>query len=93
MPHCPKPFFLKFRLLWYLQIDRHQVNLGPDRDVAFTRYRDLMAVPQVIVAGGTDLHGAALSRGIELPSVDGHLSVVSVAAAGLLPPQSRAHDR
>jgi integrase len=43
MPHFPKPFFRAPRGLWYVEIDRRQVNLGPDRDEAFRRYHDLMA--------------------------------------------------
>jgi hypothetical protein len=35
MPHFPKPFFKKSRGVWYVEIDRHQYNLGPDRDEAF----------------------------------------------------------
>jgi len=43
VPHYPKPFFLAPRGLWYVQLDGHQINLGPDRDEAFRRYHDLMA--------------------------------------------------
>jgi integrase len=45
MPHYPKPFFRKSRGLWYVQLERRQINLGPDRDAAFEQYRDLMATP------------------------------------------------
>ena len=48
MPHYPKPFFRKSRQLWYVQIDGRQINLGPDRDAAFTQYRDLMAAPKLL---------------------------------------------
>ena len=48
MPHYPKPFFRKSRQLWYVQIDGRQINLGPDRDAAFTQYRDLMATPKLL---------------------------------------------
>lgn len=47
MPHFPKPFFKKARGLWYVQIDRRQVNLGPNRDEAFRRYHELMTNPSV----------------------------------------------
>jgi hypothetical protein len=47
MPRYPKPFFRKSRQLWYVQIDGHQINLGPDRDTAFAQYRDLMATPKL----------------------------------------------
>ena len=53
MPHYPKPFFRKSRQLWYVQIDGRQINLGPDRDAAFTQYRDLMATPKSPVAAIT----------------------------------------
>ncbi len=45
MPHFPKPFFKKSRGVWYVEIDRHQHNLGPDKDEAFRRYHRLMAQP------------------------------------------------
>ena len=48
MPHFPKPFFKKGRGVWYVEIDRKQINLGPDRDEAFRRYHQL--------------HGPAASR-------------------------------
>lgn len=46
MPHFPKPFFKKARGVWYVEIDRKQINLGPDRDEAFRRYHQLMAQPR-----------------------------------------------
>jgi integrase len=46
MPHFPKPFFKKGRGVWYVEIDRKQVNLGPDRDEAFRRYYQLMTQPR-----------------------------------------------
>lgn len=46
MPHFPKPFFKKGRGVWYVEIDRKQVNLGPNRDEAFRRYHQLMAEPR-----------------------------------------------
>ena len=46
MPHFPKPFFKKGRGVWYVEIDRKQVNLGPDKDDAFRRYHQLMSQPQ-----------------------------------------------
>ena len=30
MAHYPKPFFKKARGVWYVEINRRQVNLGPD---------------------------------------------------------------
>ena len=41
MPHYPKPFFRESRQLWYVQLNGRQINLGPNRDAAFTRYHDL----------------------------------------------------
>ncbi|MCA9055806.1 MAG: tyrosine-type recombinase/integrase [Planctomycetaceae bacterium] len=46
MPHFPKPFFKKGRGLWYVEIDREQVNLGPDREAAYRKYHELMAQPR-----------------------------------------------
>lgn len=43
MPHFPKPFFKKSRKLWYVEIDRRQIRLGPDRDEAFQHYHELMS--------------------------------------------------
>ena len=47
MPHFPKPFFKKGRGVWYVEIDRQQINLGPDRDEAFRRYHELLAQPKL----------------------------------------------
>ncbi len=46
MPHFPKPFFKKGRGVWYVEIDRKQVNLGSDKDEAFRRYHQFMSQPQ-----------------------------------------------
>ncbi len=45
MAHFPKPFFKKARGLWYVEINRKQVNLGPDREEAFRQYHQLMTQP------------------------------------------------
>lgn len=42
MPQFPKPFYRASRLLWYVQIDGKQINLGPDKQQAFDRYHKLM---------------------------------------------------
>lgn len=47
MPRFPKPWFRKDRSSWYVQLDRKQHNLGPDRERAFRRYHDLMTRPAV----------------------------------------------
>lgn len=46
MPHFPKPFFRKSRKLWYVQIDGKQINLGPDEELAFLKYHQLMGQPK-----------------------------------------------
>ena len=47
MPHFPKPFFKTARCLWYVEINRRQINLGPEREEAFRRYHALMAQPSL----------------------------------------------
>lgn len=42
MARFRKPFFRPSRGLWYVWLDGKQVNLGPDREAAFTRYHELM---------------------------------------------------
>ena len=46
MAHFPKPFFKQARQLWYVEIDRKQHCLGPDKDAAFQQYHALMQVQQ-----------------------------------------------
>jgi hypothetical protein len=45
MAHFPKPFFKKARGVWYVEINRRQINLGPDKEQAFRHYHHLMTVP------------------------------------------------
>ena len=45
MARFPKPFFKKARGVWYVEIHRKQINLGPDREEAFRNYHKLMAEP------------------------------------------------
>ena len=45
MAHFPKPFFKKARKSWYVEIDRKQIKLGPDREQAFLQYHQLMQQP------------------------------------------------
>ncbi|MGD9854063.1 MAG: tyrosine-type recombinase/integrase [Planctomycetaceae bacterium] len=47
MPHFPKPFFKQARGCWYVEVDRRQINLGPDRTAAFARYHELMRTPRL----------------------------------------------
>jgi integrase len=42
MPHFPKPFFKKSHGSWYVEIDRKQHKLGPNKDQAFEQYHELM---------------------------------------------------
>ena len=46
MAHFPKPFFKKSRGLWYVEINRKQINLGADRDAAFAMYHQMMIQPR-----------------------------------------------
>ena len=46
LPHFPKPFFKAGRGVWYVEINRKQINLGPDQQEAFRQYHQLMAQPQ-----------------------------------------------
>ncbi len=46
MPHFPKPFFKKARGVWYVEINRKQINLGPDEEDAFRQYHQLMGQPR-----------------------------------------------
>ena len=54
MSHYPKPFFKKSRNRWYVEINRRQINLGPDRDEAFRKYHRIMAEPHEQSAPRTD---------------------------------------
>jgi integrase len=47
MPHFPKPFFRSARSAWFVQIGARQINLGADRELAFARYHELMARPEI----------------------------------------------
>jgi len=66
MAHFPKPFFKKSRRVWYVEINRQQHNLGPDKDEAFRKYHQLMAQP------GT----RSVSSGTVPPLVDSFLDWV-----------------
>ena len=57
MPHYPKPFFKKGRGLWYVEINRKQVNLGPDREEAYRRYHQLMVEPRDLAVPSDSLAG------------------------------------
>jgi integrase len=51
MPHFPKPYFLRSRAVWKVQINGKQHNLGSDRDEAFRKYHALMAHRVVLPSG------------------------------------------
>jgi integrase len=38
----PKPFLRKQTKTWYVQIDKRQINLGPDEEIAWAKYHELM---------------------------------------------------
>ncbi|MEZ6133108.1 MAG: tyrosine-type recombinase/integrase [Planctomycetaceae bacterium] len=46
MPRPRKPWFRKSNKRWYVEFDRKQVNLGPDRNEAFRQFHELMAKPK-----------------------------------------------
>ena len=58
--HVPKPCYRKSRDTWYVQVDGHQVNLGRDREAAFLRYHQLMAVPEQERRIGQENAGAGM---------------------------------
>jgi integrase len=39
----PKPFLRKQTETWYVQIGKRQINLGPDKELAWAKYHELMA--------------------------------------------------
>ncbi len=57
MSHFPKPFFKKSRSLWYVEINRRQINLGSDREAAFRQYHQLMMQPSEKVVSAELLAG------------------------------------
>lgn len=38
MAHFPEPFFKKSRGVWCVEINRKQINFGPDKDEPFRQY-------------------------------------------------------
>lgn len=46
MKKFPKPWLRPSRGVWYVTLDGKQINLGPDKEAAFTRYHELMARPR-----------------------------------------------
>ncbi len=39
----PRPFYVKSRGLWYVQLGKKQINLGPDEAEAFAKYFKVLA--------------------------------------------------
>ncbi len=62
MAHFPKPFFKQARQLWYVEIDRKQHCLGPDKEAAFHLYHQLMQAKQKTPLG-------LASAGVKTPLV------------------------
>ena len=46
----PKPFFRKFTASWYLQLGKQQINLGSDKDAAWTQYHEIMSARRALTA-------------------------------------------
>lgn len=46
MKKFPKPWYRPARGIWYVTLDGHQHNLGPDKDEAFAAYKQLLAKPK-----------------------------------------------
>ncbi len=46
MKKFPKPWYRPARGVWYVTLDGQQINLGPDRDAAFDRYKKLLSQPK-----------------------------------------------
>lgn len=65
MPHFPKPFFKKARGVWYVEIDRKQINLGSDKDEAFRQYHQIMATPQSEATAPSDSMVAIIDAFLE----------------------------
>ena len=48
MKKFPKPWFRPSRNTWFVTLDGQQINLGPDRNAAFERYKTLLANPRKV---------------------------------------------
>ena len=64
MKKFPKPWFRPSRNTWYVTLNGSQINLGSDKDVAFARYRELLAKPQPVRAT-SDLMAAVCDAFLE----------------------------
>jgi integrase/recombinase XerC len=50
MPQFPKPFFVKSRQVWRVQINGKQINLGREKQRAFQSYHELLSRPEPVAA-------------------------------------------
>lgn len=50
MPQFPKPFFVKARQVWRVQINGKQINLGREKQRAFQSYHELLSRPEPVAA-------------------------------------------
>ena len=57
MKKFPKPWHRPSRGVWYVTLNGKQVNLGPDKDAAFERYRQLLGQPRHTTVGSESLGG------------------------------------
>lgn len=55
MKKFPKPWFRPGRGVWYVTLQGKQINLGPNRDLAFRRYHELMVKPANMRVSGNSL--------------------------------------
>ena len=53
----PKPFYVKKRKTWYVQIDGKQHNLGKDKTEAMTQYREFIGNSAKVDGGTGQAHG------------------------------------
>ena len=69
MPKFRKPWFRPSRNTWYVELDGHQKNLGPDKDAAFEKWHQLKAEkPQPKVLKGRSSVTPTTNRGPPGPS-------------------------
>lgn len=61
----PKPWYRQSRGVWYVTLGSKQHNLGPDRDRAFERYKELIAQERRIEPVETETVAAIIDRFLE----------------------------
>ncbi len=96
MPHFPKPFFKKARRSWYVEIDRKQINLGPDQTQAFDRYHELMrhrpeAVDSSLVVGVLDTFLAWVKQNRSARSYEWYQRYCEIFARSIPPLLATGH--